>query len=482
MWREIFFFVLKRVLLSVFFDESTDTANLKQLVVFVRFLVKGKPQTSYLKVVDLVDGTAESTENALLDVCSQCEIPLSKVLSFGSDGASIMTGRRTGVATRLRAHNPEMISLHCSAHRLALASSQAAESVAYLKTFSSHLVTLYYHFANSPIREATLHEIQQKTEEPVLHLKKAIYTRWLSHDKAVTAIQRTLPSLLTTLEREVGEKGDAVARGLLQAPKCYTFVATLYLLSDVLPLLSKLSLIFQRENIDVCVVRPVVSSTIAAVKILRDTPGAYLKQLDETVHKLTTDFSLQVSSTSKHLFQHYIREGYIDKLVSNLEERFADSDLLSSLVTLFHPSRAAESLQDNFSTYGDTAINTIIEKFTTTVDQERFQLEWMSFKHIMLSKEFPNAGPDQVMAKDTLFSSLYPTLSQIASITLTLPLSTADCERGFSTMNRIKTDSRNRFKTKTLIRLSTEGPSLESFDFDAAMSMWAQKTNRILSV
>ena len=45
-------------------------------------------------------------------------------------------------------------------------------------------------------------------------LKKAIHTRWLSHDQAVTTIRPTLPSLLTTLEREVDERDDAVARGL----------------------------------------------------------------------------------------------------------------------------------------------------------------------------------------------------------------------------------------------------------------------------
>ena len=83
---------------SILCDESTDTANLKQLVVFVCFLVKGKPQTSYLKVVDLVDGTAESIVNALLNVCSQCEIALSKVFSFGSDGASVMTGKGNSIA------------------------------------------------------------------------------------------------------------------------------------------------------------------------------------------------------------------------------------------------------------------------------------------------------------------------------------------------------------------------------------------------
>ena len=79
----------------------------------------------------------------------------------------------------------------------------------------------------------------------MLCLKKAVHTRWLSHDKAVTAICRTLPSLLTTLEREVAERDNAVARGLVRAIKLYKFVAMLYLLSDVLPHLSTLSLVFQ---------------------------------------------------------------------------------------------------------------------------------------------------------------------------------------------------------------------------------------------
>ena len=48
-------------------------------------------------------------------------------------------------------------------------------------------------------------------------------------------------------------------------------------------------------------------------------------------------------------------------------------------------------------------------------------------------------------------------------------------------MNRIKTDQRNRLKTLTLdklIRLSTEGPNIGSFDFDAAVSVWGEKSNR----
>ena len=56
-------------------------------------------------------------------------------------------------------------------------------------------------------------------EEPVLCLKRAVYTRWISHDQAVTAIQSTLASLLSALKKEVAEKRGAVAHGLFYAKK-----------------------------------------------------------------------------------------------------------------------------------------------------------------------------------------------------------------------------------------------------------------------
>lgn len=77
-----------------------------------------------------------------MEVCETYKIPLTKIFGFGSDGASVMVSRSSGDATRLKKHNSEMISIHCGAHRLALSSSQAAESIAYLKQFDNHLITL----------------------------------------------------------------------------------------------------------------------------------------------------------------------------------------------------------------------------------------------------------------------------------------------------------------------------------------------------
>ena len=80
-------------------------------------------------MVDIINGKAETIEQALLDVLNQHTIPTNKILSFGSDGVPVMVGKRTGVATRMKCHNSEMVSIHCGAHRIALASSQAAMNV-----------------------------------------------------------------------------------------------------------------------------------------------------------------------------------------------------------------------------------------------------------------------------------------------------------------------------------------------------------------
>ena len=63
-------------------DESTDIANLKQLVVFAKYLVAGLPQTRFLKVVSLQDGKAGTIEQKLVEVCQTCKIPLTKILAL----------------------------------------------------------------------------------------------------------------------------------------------------------------------------------------------------------------------------------------------------------------------------------------------------------------------------------------------------------------------------------------------------------------
>ena len=288
----------------------------------------------------------------------------------------------------------------------------------------------------------------------MLQLKKAVHTRWLSHDQAITVLRRTLSSVM---EREVAENDEAVARGLLREIKTYNFIATVYLLSDVHPVLTQLSLVFQTADVDLSVIKPQVSATIASLKSLRNHQGPHMQELDKTLGKLSSDFGIAVTERLKQNFQSNVRNKYIDLLVQNLEDRFQDLSILNSLITLFDPKTTDINQHSPFTIFElhrNKDIEILSTYFKTTIVKKNLKFEWLGFKYILVS-EFKLMSTTQVMqtmCENSSLVELYPTISKLACIALTIPVSTADVERGFSTMNRIKTEPRNRLNTETLDR------------------------------
>ena len=94
---------------SLMVDESTDISILKQLVLYGRAVVKGKLKSCFLKIVNLEDGKALTITNAITSYLETAGLSTDRMSSFGSDGASVMVGGRSGVATQLRACNEQMI-------------------------------------------------------------------------------------------------------------------------------------------------------------------------------------------------------------------------------------------------------------------------------------------------------------------------------------------------------------------------------------
>ena len=107
----------------------------------------------------------------------------------------------SGVATRLHNSNQFLVAVHCVAHRLALACSQAGQNVPYVQKFKKSMTTLFWFFQASAVRTAGLKAIQELLDSPTLKLKEAKDVRWLSHDQAVQTLRRTLPAVLVALER-----------------------------------------------------------------------------------------------------------------------------------------------------------------------------------------------------------------------------------------------------------------------------------------
>ena len=99
------------------------------LILLIQML---KIQIVFLKIVELTNDCAETFEEALMSWLDKYSIPPSHLVGFGGDGASVMMSKHSGVAAWIKAKQPILTSIHCMAHRLALAASQAGDKVKFI--------------------------------------------------------------------------------------------------------------------------------------------------------------------------------------------------------------------------------------------------------------------------------------------------------------------------------------------------------------
>ena len=154
-------------LFSLMIDETTDVAVLNEMVIYARYIENGKVSTSFLKICELFNGTADTTETTLVAYMEDKGLSMSKMVGLGTDGASVMTGVHNGVGARFKRRQPVLTSIHCVCHRLALAAAQAGNDVPYIcNKFKTTLSQLFYFYHNSAVRMSGLQEIEKLLEIP----------------------------------------------------------------------------------------------------------------------------------------------------------------------------------------------------------------------------------------------------------------------------------------------------------------------------
>ena len=256
---------------SLLLDESTDIATDHNQIMYVRFVLDGEVRTRFLSLVELPGGTADQIVDAVLEVFQSKSLSLEKLCGVATDGASAIVGCRTGVTTQLK---PFIISIHCIAHRLALASGQAADGVPYFKQYQLYVNNIYKYFHYSSKHAAKLKAIQAVLQVAERKFHQVFHTRWLSFDGAISAIVASLDPLYAVLVEE--SHTDPVAKGILTFTVNFSFLATTYLLADVVPILSRLSKRFQRSQVDFTTVTDGVGITVSALTSFKTVPGTKL--------------------------------------------------------------------------------------------------------------------------------------------------------------------------------------------------------------
>lgn len=95
---------------SILADESTDIASKEELSICGRWL------EHFLGMVHVKQVDAENITESLIQFLQSKSIDLKKLHGLGFDGASTMSGCRSGVQLRMRCHAPSSLYVHCHCH------------------------------------------------------------------------------------------------------------------------------------------------------------------------------------------------------------------------------------------------------------------------------------------------------------------------------------------------------------------------------
>ena len=243
---------------GIMVDDMTDIANLEQMLGFIQYYSESseKVEVKFLCLENVLANSnkadSETITGVLLKVIEKHGLIFTWFKSFVSDGASVMVGESSGVATRLKADEriQSLISVHCVCHKLALACTDTLSDLFTIKQVQNTLNTLWRLLDNSNKKTSIFFKVQLHMNDITLtnknskrkvakKLKKACQTRWLSFNSAVQSAWESFPAIIQFLLKLKDD--DPTCQGLLVQMNNVRFLSCLYILKHVLPHLDSLS-------------------------------------------------------------------------------------------------------------------------------------------------------------------------------------------------------------------------------------------------
>ena len=213
---------------------------------------------------------------------------------------------------------------------------------------------------------------------------------------------------------------------------------------------------------------------------------------------LETVTGTEISRTHITTFQETIAKPFITNLRDNISSRFASSGDVLSALSIFDPKKVPVDSHD-LSHYGENSISTLLAHYGTDRSAETLQgeetvkeamispditTEWKTFRQFMAKQPKENMKLQlKELATNEMLKSMFPNLSTLATISLSIPVATASVERSFSQMKLIKTRLCSRLSDSSLshlMKIAIESPdTLLDSDLGEIVDMWNRKNRRI---
>ncbi|XP_026957345.1 zinc finger protein 862 isoform X2 [Sagmatias obliquidens] len=463
---------------SVLLDSATDTSDQSCVGIYIRYFKGMEVKESYITLAPLYSETVDGYFETIISALDELDIPFRKpgwVVGLGTDG-STMLSCRGGLVEKLQEIVPQLLPVHCVAHRLHLAVVDACGCIDLVKKCDRHIRTVFKFYQSSNKRLNELQEGAAPLEQEIIRLKDLNAVRWVaSKRRTLSALIVSWPALARHLQ-SVAEAGGQVghrAKGVLKLMKGFHFVKFCHFLLDFLSIYRPLSEVCQKEIVLITEVNSTLGRAYVALETLRHQAGPKEEEFnagfrDGQLHGIFLDRM----EMAEQRFQAD-RERMILTGIEYLQQRF-DVDRPPQLKNMEVFDAMAWPSGMELAGFGNDDILALARYFELSLppgySEEALLEEWLGLKAIAKNLPFSMLCRN-ALAQDCRF----PLLSRLVAVVVCVPVSTSCCERGFSAMNRIRTDERTKLSNEVinmLMMTAVNGVAVTEYNPQPAIQHW----------
>ncbi|XP_078670963.1 zinc finger protein 862-like [Branchiostoma floridae x Branchiostoma belcheri] len=488
---------------SIMSDSSMDRSILDQELIYITYLEEGLPVTHLVNIVTLQhahsDGILEAILSGLENVSVTRNDLSRRLVGFGSDGASVMQGVQNGVAVKLREICPSLVSIWCVAHRLELTALDTVKHVPLLSELKDTLKAIHKHYTYSAKATRELKSLGEALGTKVVKPGNVSGCRWLPHMcralealvtnyRAIVVYFENLANDLNHAEASVKMRGRAkvVHKSLTK----YKMVKFVHVMLDVLQELKVVSLLFQKDGLSLQDVTDGLHQVAIALVQMQMTPGPKLQKFLDDVGPWPARMYMDVALTRGERDDEAIRivkDTLIDDFNSFLTVRFGNLEggIFKAAETLFNhtswPDLDGEG--EDLATFGVAELNIFMTHFHHILNEcndftseDATRQEWQELK-VVVQRHFMHVRPrilwQRLMQGLVGRPDQFTNIQVLLEVYMVFPMNSACCERGFSCVNRVKSDWRSSLSNDMLnylLQISIHGP--EEYNTEAAVTKW----------
>lgn len=465
--------------ITIMVDEARDVSRKEQMSLCIRYISKRNfdVREEFLTFEAMTDVDAEALCTSILAIMKTLGLVNCIVVAQCYDGASVMSGHVSGVQARIRDTYTCAVYIHCHAHRLNLVIVDVARQVQYADEFFDLIGVLYVFLVRFKVHEVFV-RLQKERGLIVRELGSLSDTRWACRYRNIAVIIERFDVIVTVL-LTVQQLGDADIRvqgsGILKQVKNCQFVANLVIFNNILSKSNGVSEALQSSTINIAESDKLITGLMSAISDLREKSTPWSNIWQEILTMCTSNnvkIELPHQQSSRPKRKQSIRESHdmvtysttgqrestslepcdairidvflpvVDRILSELKRRFSAESLsiMRSLSSLLCPD------SDKFLHFDSVIPFLTVYKEKCEIDVSLLEAE-MTVASNLVKNEFG----DSIVTTDlkTILKLLtpsiaFPNLLKCIQIALTVPVTSASCERSFSAMKLLKTYLRNK--------------------------------------